>query len=157
MSGRTAVVKLLWLVALVLGLAASAAAQVSISDAWVRGTVPGQQATGAFMRLRSATGSALVALESPVARRAEIHEMRMEGDVMRMRAVPRLELPAGQVVELKPGGYHVMLMNLNAPLAPGESVPIRLRFQGKDGKPQEVEVKAEVRDLTAGGGGHGRH
>ena len=146
-----------WLVALGIGLAASAQAQVSVSGAWARGTVEGQRATGAFMQLRSADGAALVGAESPVAGVVEIHEMRMEGNVMRMRAVPKLELPAGQAVDLKPGGYHIMLMNLKAPLRKGESVPIKLKFQGQDGKPQEVEVKAEVRDLTASGGGQMKH
>ena len=146
-----------WLVALGIGLAASAQAQVSVSGAWARGTVEGQRATGAFMQLRSADGAALVGAQSPVAGVVEIHEMRMEGNVMRMRAVPKLELPAGRAVDLKPGGYHIMLMNLKAPLRKGEIVPIKLKFQGKDGKPQEVEVKAEVRDLTASGGGQVKH
>src|SRR3990172_631113 len=145
--------KTAWFVALALGLAASAQAQVSVSDAWVRGTVEGQKATGAFMQLKSPGGATLIGLESPVAGAVEIHEMRMEGNIMRMRAIPRLELPAGQAIDLKPGGYHFMLMNLKAPLKKGESVPIRLKLQGKDGKPQEVEVRAEVRDLTASGGG----
>ena len=124
-------------------------AQVTVSAPWVRGTVQGQKATGAFMQLKSADGAALVAAESPVAGIVEIHEMKMEGNVMRMRAVPKIELPAGRAVELKPGGYHVMLMDLKQPLKQGESVPIRLKFQGKDGKPQELEVRAVVRDLTA--------
>ncbi len=149
--------KTAWFVALALGLAAPAQAQVSVSGAWARGTVEGQKATGAFMQLRSADGAALVGVESPVAGAAEIHEMRMEGNTMRMRRIPKLELPAGQAVDLKPGGYHIMLMNLKAPLKKGESVPIKLKLQGKDGKPQEVEVKAEVRDLTASGGGHSKH
>jgi hypothetical protein len=149
--------KSVWLVALALGLAGSAQAQVSVSDAWVRGTVQGQKTTGAFMRLRSADGAALVGAESPVAAVVEIHAMRMEGNVMRMRPVPKLELPAGQAVELKPGGYHIMLMNLKAPLKQGESVPVKLKFQGKDGKPQEVEVRAEVRDLAASGAGPMKH
>lgn len=149
--------KTAWLVALALGFAVSAQAQVTVSGAWARGTVEGQKATGAFMQLRSADGAALVGVESPVAGVAEIHEMRMDGNTMRMRAIPKLELPPGQAVDLRPGGYHIMLMNLKAPLRKGESVPIRLRFQGKDGKPQEVEVKAEVRDLTASGGGKMKH
>ena len=78
--------------------------------------------------------------------------MRRDGDVMRMRAVPKLELPAGETVELKPGGYHVMLMNLKAPLKRGEIVPIKLKFQGKDGKAEELDIQAEVRDLTAAAG-----
>jgi copper(I)-binding protein len=124
-------------------------AQVTVSAPWVRGTVQGQKATGAFMQLKSADGAALVAAESPVAGIVEIHEMKMENNVMRMRAIPKLELPAGQAVDLKPGGYHVMLMDLKQPLKQGDSVPIKLKFQGKDGKPQEIEIKAEVRDLTA--------
>lgn len=148
--------KTTWFVALALGLAASAQAQVSVSGAWARGTVEGQKATGAYMQLRSAEAMVLVGVESPAAGVVEIHEMRMEGNTMRMRAIPRLELPAGQAVDLKPGGYHIMLMNLKAPLKKGESVPIRLKFQGKDGKPQQVEVKAEVRDLTASGAGHAK-
>ena len=83
--------------------------------------------------------------------------MRMDGNVMRMRAIPTLDLPAGQTVELKPGGYHVMLMDLKAPLKKGEIVPIRLKLRGKDGKSEEVEVKAEVRDLDAGGQSHMKH
>jgi hypothetical protein len=124
-------------------------AQVTVSEPWVRGTVQGQKATGAFMQLKSADAAALVAAESPVAGVVEIHEMRMEGNVMRMRAIPKLELPAGQAVELKPGGYHVMLMDLRQPMKKGDTVPIKLKFQGKDGKLQEIEVKAEVRDLAA--------
>jgi hypothetical protein len=143
-------------IATALGTAA-AQAQVSVSGAWARGTVEGQRATGAFMQLRSADGAALVGAESPVAGAVEIHEMRMEGNVMRMRPIPKLDLPAGQAVDLKPGGYHIMLMNLKAPLKKGDSVPIKLRFQGKDAKPQEVEVKAEVRDLTASGAGQMKH
>jgi copper(I)-binding protein len=130
-------------------IAAPAWAQVTVSAPWVRGTVQGQKATGAFMQLKSADGAALVAAESPVAGIVEIHEMKMEANVMRMRAIPKLDLPAGRAVELKPGGYHVMLMDLKQPLKAGDSVPIKLKFQGKDGKPQELEVKAEVRDLTA--------
>jgi hypothetical protein len=137
--------------------AAAAQAQVSVSGAWARGTVEGQKASGAYMQLRSADGAVLVGAESPVAGVVEIHEMRMEGNTMRMRAIPKLELPAGQAVELRPGGYHIMLMNLKAPLRKGESVPIKLKFQGKDGKPQEVEVKAEVRELTASGGAKMKH
>jgi copper(I)-binding protein len=139
--------------------AAPAWAQVTVSQPWVRGTVQGQKASGAFMQLKSAEGATLVGAQSPVAGVVEIHEMRMESNVMRMRAIPKLDLPAGQAVELKPGGYHVMLMDLKQPLKKGDTVPITLKLQGKDGKPHEVEVKAEVRDLAApsSGGGHPKH
>jgi periplasmic copper chaperone A len=124
-------------------------AQVAVSDAWVRGTVAGQAATGAFMQLRSTTDAALVAAASPVAKVVEIHEMKMDGGVMKMAAIDRLALPAGKAVELKPGGYHVMLMDLKQPLKEGETVPVTLTFEDKAGKKTTVEVKAPVKPLTA--------
>ena len=131
--------------------APAAAAQVTVSGAWVRGTVQGQTAAGAFMQLRSADGATLIGVDSPAAGIVEIHEMRMEGNTMRMRGVEKLELPAGQAVELKPGGYHVMLMDLKAPLKKGETVPIRLKVRSKSGQTEEIQVKAEVRDIAAAG------
>jgi hypothetical protein len=132
-------------------------AQVTVSNAWVRGTVQGQTATGAFMQLRSADGATLVGADSPAAGIVEIHEMRMEGNTMRMRRVEQLELPAGRAVELKPGGYHVMLMDLKAPLKKGDTVPIKLKVRSKSGQAQDVEVKAEVRDVAAAAGGASKH
>ena len=86
-----------------------AAQTVEVKDAWVRTSVPGQMATGAFMKITSKEGAKLVGASSPVAGVAEVHEMKMEGNVMKMNAVAGgLELPAGKTVELKPGGYHVM-------------------------------------------------
>ena len=126
-------------------------AQVTVSGAWVRGTVQGQTATGAYMQLRSADGATLLGADSPAAGIVEIHEMRMEGNTMRMRGVEKLELPAGRAVELKPGGYHVMLMDLKAPLKKGETVPITLKVRSKSGQTQDVQVKAEVRDVAAAG------
>jgi copper(I)-binding protein len=76
--------------------------------------------------------------------------MKMENDIMKMRAIPRLDLPAGKAVELKPGGYHVMLMDLKQPLKKGEAVPISLRFEGKDKTFKTIEIKAQVRELGAG-------
>jgi hypothetical protein len=134
----------------VLALALPAAAQVSVAEPWVRGTVTGQKATGAFMQIRSASDAALVGAASPVAKVVEIHEMKMDGGVMKMSAIDRLPLPAGKAVDLKPGGYHVMLMDLQQPLKEGESVPITLSVEDKAGKKTTVEVKASVRALTAG-------
>ncbi|MBS1216062.1 MAG: hypothetical protein H6R20_1036 [Proteobacteria bacterium] len=139
-------------------VAGTAGAQVvEVKDPWARATAPGQKAGGVFMQLKSAGGGALVAAESPAANVVEIHEMAMEGNVMRMRAIPKLDLPAGQTVELKPGGYHVMLIDLKAPLKKGDMVPVKLKVQGKDGKPAEIEVKAEVRDMGAGASGPAKH
>jgi len=126
-----------------------AAAQVAVTDAWIRGTVPGQKATGAFMQLTSLSDMALVGAASPAAKVVEIHQMRQEGGMMKMNAVDRVALPANKTVELKPGGYHIMMMDLTQPLRDGESIPLTLTFEDKAGKKQTVEVKAAVRALTA--------
>lgn len=129
-------------------LAAPAFAQVAVKDAWVRATVAGQKATGAFMQLTDAAGGRLVEARSGVAGVVELHEMSMEGSTMKMRAVPGIELPAGKTVELKPGGLHVMLMDLKQPLAAGDSVALTLIVEGKDKKRETIEVKAAVRAPT---------
>ncbi len=120
-------------------------AQTTVKEPWVRGTVAQQKATGAFMQLTSAQGGKLVAAQSPVAGVVEIHEMAMEGNVMKMRAVPGVDLPPGKVVEFKPGGYHVMLMDLKQQLKDGDTIPVVLVIEGKDGKRETVEVKATVK------------
>lgn len=147
--------------AALLALTAHAWAQapaVEVQDAWVRATVAQQKSTGAFMRLTAKADSRVVAAQSPVAGVVEVHEMAMEKDVMRMRAVPVLALPAGQTVELKPGGYHVMLMDLKAPVKAGEVVPLTLTLESAGGQRSTLEVKAEVRALgtpAAMPAGHG--
>ena len=125
------------------------AVDIKIDDPWVRGTVAGQMATGAFMAITSRQGAALVSASSPVAGVVEIHTMNMQNGVMTMRPVPRLELPAGKAVQLAPGGYHVMLLDLKQPLKPGETVPITLKLEGKDKALTSLDVKAEVRPLNA--------
>jgi copper(I)-binding protein len=138
------------LLATLLCSALPALAQVAVSEPWVRGTVPRQQATGAFMQLQASENSRLVAARSPVAGVVEIHEMAMEKDIMRMRALPKgLDLPAGKPIELKPGGFHVMLMDLKQQIKGGEVVPLTLVIEGPDKKQTLVEVKATVRALGA--------
>ena len=126
----------------------SATAQVSVKDPWVRATVPQQKATGAFMQLETRQATRLIEARSPVAGVVEIHEMKMENDVMRMRQINGLDVPAGKAVELKPGGYHVMLMDLKEQMKEGASVPVTLVFESADKKRETVEVKATVRSLT---------
>lgn len=132
-----------------IALAAASHAQVEARAAWVRATVQGQTTAGAYMQLASAERVSLVGAESPAAGSAEIHETRMEGKVMRMRALSRLELPPRKTVELKPGGYHIMLLSLVRPLKKGEVVPIRLRVEMTDKSVRTLEVKAEVRESAA--------
>ena len=137
------------LAALLSLLGAAACAQTTVKEAWVRGTVPQQKASGAFMQITSAQGGKLLSVSSPVADVAEVHEMAMEGTTMRMRPVVSLELPAGRAVELKPGGYHVMLMDLKQQLTAGDMVPLSLVFEGKDGKRETLQLQVPVRALGA--------
>lgn len=136
-----------WLVLLTASTIAHA--EVTAKDAWVRGTVPAQKTTGAFMTLTSTEDVKIVAASSPVAKKAEIHTSMMMNGVNMMHKADRIELPAGKPVELKNGGYHVMLMDLVRPVTPGETVPITFTVEGKDGKRTQVQVKAEVRPLGA--------
>lgn len=147
-----------------LAIAAAAQAQVTVKEPWVRATVPQQKATGVFMQLTAAQDAKLVAGSSPVAGVVEIHEMAMDNNVMKMRQVAGgLALPAGKAVDLKPGGYHVMLMDLKGQIKDGDTVPVSLVFEGKDGKKQTVEIKAPARPLNAAAktdpsqGGHAGH
>ena len=123
---------------------------VDVKDAWVRVSVPGQKATGAFMKITARDGARLVAASSPVAGVAEVHEMKMDGNVMKMRAVEGgLELPAGKTVELKPGGFHVMLMDLKAALPKDSTVPLTLVFKDAKGVESKVELKLPVATAPA--------
>lgn len=140
-----------------LALAAAAVAEVRVDEPWVRATVDGQQASGAFMTLTSTRAAKLVAVQSPVAGIAEIHEMSLENNVMRMRAIDALELPAGTPVVLRPGGYHLMLLDLKAPLQVGKNVPLQLTVENADGTRESIEVQAAVQPLTAGGHRNSSH
>ncbi|WP_310450691.1 copper chaperone PCu(A)C [Sulfuritalea sp.] len=124
-------------------------AQVTVKEPWVRATVSAQMATGAFMQITSVQDARLVEARSPVAGVVEVHEMSMDKDVMKMRAVKTLDLPAGKSVELKPGGYHIMLMDLKQQMKEGDTVPVTLVVEGKDKKRSTIEVKAPVRPLAA--------
>lgn len=125
-----------------------------VEGAWVRSAVPGQHGTGAFMKITAPRPMQLVGVATPVAGVAEVHEMKMEGDVMKMRAVPALDLPAGRTVELKPGGYHLMLMALKQSLKAGSTVPITLLLRDAAGAESRLELKVPVA-AKAPGGGHG--
>jgi len=141
----------------IIGLAGASWAQTTVEKPWVRGTVPDQMATGAFMQIKSAQGGRLVSVQTPVAGVAEIHEMAMEGNVMKMRAVPALDLPAGKIVELKPGGYHLMLMDLKGPVQAGQNVALTLVIEGKDGKRETLQVKAPVKSLGSSNAHEHKH
>jgi copper(I)-binding protein len=124
----------------------AAQAQVVVTDAWARATVPAAKASGAFMRIESKSAARLVGVSSPVAT-AELHQMSMQDNRMAMAHVEALDLPAGTAVQLAPGGYHVMLMGLKRQLKEGETVPLTLVVE-RDGKRENVDVQVQVRPLT---------
>jgi periplasmic copper chaperone A len=120
--------------------AVAAQAQVKVDQAWARPTVAGQQGGGGFLSMSSPTADRLISGSTPLAERFELHTMAMKGDVMEMRQVDAIELPAGQTVQLKPGGLHVMFIGLKQPLALGSKVPVTLKFE----KAGEVKVEFDV-------------
>jgi copper(I)-binding protein len=121
------------------------AQKVQVKNAWTRATVPGQKATGAFMQLTADQDSTLLRVEAQAAAVVEIHEMKMEGDIMKMRALPNgLALPAGKTVELKPGDYHVMLLDLKIPLRKDTAIPMTLVFQNAKGVQTKTTIQVPV-------------
>lgn len=125
------------------------AAGISVTDAWARTTVPGQKVSGGYLQIQSDTDARLIGVSSTAVPRVEMHEMKMEGDVMRMREVKAIDLPKGKTVSLEPGGFHLMLMNLKKPIAAGEVIPLTLVVES-GGKKQSIEVKAEARGMDGG-------
>jgi copper(I)-binding protein len=141
---------MLALISLLAGLAQAQSpgqSAIQVKEPWVRGTVAQQKATGAFMQLSAPQDMRLIEARSPVAGVVELHEMAMDNNVMKMRAVPGIDIPAGKGAELKPGGFHVMLLDLKKQLKEGDTVPLTLVLEGKDKKRQSIEVNAPVRAL----------
>lgn len=140
------------LLALVCGgsLYAQSIPNVEVKDAWARAVMPGQKATGAFMKITAKEGATLVGVSSPAAGVTQLHEMKLEGSIMTMRPVPALDLPAGKTVELKPGGYHVMLMDLKAPLKKDSTLPLTLTFKDAKGVQSKLEIKLPVSTSAPG-------
>ena len=144
-----------WMLALTLGVLVqtSWAANIRVTDAWARATLPGQKVSGAYMQIQADADARLVGVSSPAVARVEVHEMKMDGDVMRMRELKSVNLPKGKVVSLQPGGFHLMLMNVKKPLVAGDIIPFTLVVES-GGKRQKIEVKAEARDRDSGGMHH---
>jgi periplasmic copper chaperone A len=140
---------------------AQATAPVTAHAPWARASVQGQRSSGAFMTLEAREPLTLVGASTPVAARAELHEMKMEGDVMRMRELDAVPLAVGKPLQLKPGGYHLMLMDLKAPLAPNTSIPLTLTFRTAAGEQRQLALQVPVSALPpkeAGvQGSHNKH
>jgi copper(I)-binding protein len=123
--------------------------EVVVREAWVRASTPGQKATGAFMQLTATQDLRLIGARSSAAGVIEIHEMILDKDVMKMRPLPfGLDLPAGKNVELNPGGYHIMLMDLKEQLKEGDTMQLTLIVEGKDKKRSNIELRAPIKLLA---------
>lgn len=120
--------------------------EVKVFDVWARTTVPGASVSAAYMHIKSAKPMKLVKAESPVAAMTEIHQMSMKDGVMSMSAVDAVDIPAGKLVDLKPGGLHVMLMQLKQPIKKGDEVPLKLTFEDAAKKVIVLEVKAKAQE-----------
>jgi copper(I)-binding protein len=142
------------LFAVLVTVSGAAMAQASASGAWTRATAPGQDSAAVYLTLKSSADTVLKSVDSP-AGQADMHEMRMDGNVMRMRTLPQVPVPAGKAVEFSPSGNHIMVNGLKKPLAKGGKLPLVLHFVGRDGKTQDVKVEAEVRGLDAAPGSSG--
>jgi len=137
------------LLASLLGLAGTASAATQVDNAWVRATVAGQHASGAFMDITASTDSKLIEVQSPVAKNVQIHQSSMHNDVMSMQQVTDIALPAGQKVSLDTHGYHVMLMELTGQIKAGDTVPLTLIVENAKGEKETLQVQAEARALNA--------
>lgn len=127
--------------------------QLKIENPYARATAPGQKAAGGFMKIENkGAADQLIAASSPVAGEMQLHTMAMDGNVMKMREVKAIDVPANGSVDLKPGGLHLMFMDIKTPLKAGEAVPVKLKFQ----KAGEVEIKVPVHDMSSGSG-HMKH
>jgi copper(I)-binding protein len=127
------------------------AEEVKVSDAWSRATAPGQDSAMVQLVITSKKAGALIAGASKIAQTVEIHTMVMEGNVMKMRQVDAVELPAGKAVDLGAAGYHLMLIGLKKPLKEGAETEVVLTVRLADGKEEKVKVKAEIKPLTESG------
>jgi hypothetical protein len=127
----------------------SAHAEVTVQGPWVRATVAQQKVTGAFMAITSTVDAHVVGITSPVADRVEIHEMKMNNEIMTMRAIPSLPLDAGKTVQLAPGGFHIMLFGLRQQLKAGDSIPLTLMIEDSQKRRTPVNVKAVAKSAAA--------
>jgi copper(I)-binding protein len=150
---RQSVQRTLILLCLCVGIPAQAAELVKILDPWARATVPGQKVGGVYMEIVARENLRLTAIKTAAAESAQVHQMKIENGMMRMRAVPFLQLPAGKPVKLEPGGYHIMLNDLRRSLVSGQELTLELNFEDAANHQHRVPVKVVVRDRDAGTGG----
>ena len=129
-------------------------AMPTVFDVWVKTTVPGGTVSAAYMHIKSAVPLKLVKAESSIAAIVEIHEMKMNDGVMEMKGLDAVEIPANKLVDLKPGGVHIMLMKVKSPINNGDKVPLTLTFEGADKKPLVVKLDAVAKETHSSGHKH---
>ena len=127
---------------------------LKVFDAWAKTTVPGGSVSAAYMHIKSGKPLRLVKAESPLTPNVEIHSMAMKEGVMEMRAVDAVEIPPNKLVDLKPGGFHIMLIKVNKPINKGDSVPLKLTFANADKTTFSVDVVAKGQEKDSGGHKH---
>ena len=127
---------------------------LKIFDVWAKTTVPGGSVSAAYMHIKSGKPLRLVKAESPLTPTVEVHSMAMRDGVMEMRAVDAVEIPADKLVDLKPGGFHIMLIKVNKPINKGDSVPLKLTFANADKTTFSVDVVAKGQEKDSGGHKH---
>jgi len=150
----TSFLRSLMLATLLAATAAQAQNALRVDNAWARPTVAGQAAGGGYLKISGgAAADKLVAASAPVSRGVELHQMAMDGDVMRMRAITAVDVPAGATVQLAPGGLHLMFVGLNKPLKAGDSFPLTLKFE----RAGEVKVEVKVGPMRADAAGEHKH
>jgi copper(I)-binding protein len=126
---------------------------LKIENGFTRATVPGQKVTGGYLKIENkGVSDQLISASSPAAGQVELHMMKMDGNVMQMRQIKEIDIPANGSVELKPGGLHLMLMDLKTPLKAGETIPVKLKFA----KAGELEMKLSVKAVGAEAHGSGQ-
>jgi periplasmic copper chaperone A len=137
-------IKTIWLIGLMMSQLAQA--EVTVTDAWVRASAPGQKVGAAYMTLTSVATSELVYVETGRAEDVQMHSMEMKNGVMKMRTLESLTLSAHQPVKLAPGGYHLMLFGFKAPFKPGEKVTFKLCFKDAKGDITHQMVTVPVKE-----------
>lgn len=133
----------------------TASGKLEVEEAWARAVPESMTMSAAYMKIVNGTGEddSLISASSDVSEVTELHEMAMVDETMKMRQVEKMDVPAGQTLELKPGGLHVMLIDLKGPLSEGQTVSLTLNFE----KAGEIKIKAPVKKSEMKMEGHGDH
>lgn len=127
---------------------------VIVSEVWIKTTIPGTSVSAAYMRIQSPIALSLLRVEAPIAADIQIHDMKLNNGVMEMKALDSVAIPVGQMVELKPGGKHVMLTQLAGPIRNGDKVPLTLIFE--DAGKKKISIRVDAVAMAGANAGRAR-